>query len=652
MKQQQSARFLSAGSGRSCLALLFFLAALVTSQPGHAAELRVVVTAAGADEHGGLWAVMTGDHEFFLEAEPLAGEGLYAFSRRLTGGRARAADIRRAHGGRSRLYAGRRYRLPLDWVTEPLRRRALAALLPGDGVRPGEWVHEVRDYDGLPQESLWRVAARFTGDGRNHPQLRRHNALPDNGIYRGQKLRLPADLLLPLFRNLVPDAPSGPVETVGEPATVTAAPPTGPAVPTAPIPEPPLPRGESPPATETPEAQPTTSTTRPTGSPAAPVREPNTYDLEYVRDGDQEFAVYRLKAGEAIYSAVVVRFTGRIYATDVNALSAQLAQLNGIEDVTDMPIGFPVRIPFDLLQPEFLPPGHPRRQEYEEAQLASAQFSNTVRSRDLAGITIVLDAGHGGRDPGASKDGVWESLYVYDILLRLRQFLQERTSAEVHTTVRDGDSYRIIDRDVLPYTQGHKVLTDPPYDLGDGDPRVGVNLRWYLSNSLYRRAQSQGRNHEQVLFLSIHADSLHPSIRGAMVYIPDAHLRRGSYQKSGRVYTSRREVREQPRVSFSNQERTRSQGLSRQLAEELMDAFRDRDLGIHPDQPIRQKIYRGRRPWVPAVLRYNAVPASVLVEVCNLANSEDRKLLQSREFRQHAAEAIAAGILAYYENSR
>lgn len=635
----------------------------MASWPVQAAERRVAVTAASADEHGRLWAVMTDDHEFFLEAEPLAGEGLYAFSRRLTGGRDSVTDIRRANGGSSRLYAGRRYRLPLDWVTEPLRRRALAALLPGDGVLPGEWVHEVRDYASLPQESLWRIAERFTGDGRNHPQLRRHNALPDNGIYRGQKLRLPADLLLPLFRDLVPAGKSRPVVPAGDPPEVTAVEttlPTEPDVPTVPIPEPPLPQLESPTDSGTQEALPkaptASPTSRPTAGPAAglvaPGSEPNTYDLEYVRDGDEEFAVYRLKAGEALYSAVVARFTGRIYATDVNALSAQLAELNAIRDVTDMPIGFPVRVPFDLLQPEFLPPGHPRRQEYEEAQRASAQFSNTVRSRNLAGITIVLDAGHGGRDPGASKDGVWESIYVYDILLRLRQVLQQQTSAEVHTTLRDGDSYRIIDRDVLPYTQGHKVLTDPPYDLGDGDPRVGVNLRWYLSNSLYRRAQSQGRNHEQVLFLSIHADSLHPSIRGAMVYIPDAELRRGSYQKAGSVYTSRREVREQRSVNFSYQERTRSQGLSRQLAEDLMDAFRDRDLGIHPDQPIRQKIYRGRRPWVPAVLRYNAVPASVLVEVCNLANSEDRKLLQSREFRQKTAESIAAGILAYYENSR
>ena len=44
---------------------------------------------------------------------------------------------------------------------------------------------------------------------------------------------------------------------------------------------------------------------------------------------------------------------------------------------------------------------------------------------------------------------------------------------------------------------------------------------------------------------------------------------------------------------------------------------------------------------MPAVLRYNAVPTAVLLEVCNLANPEDRRLIETREFRQRVAEAIA-----------
>src|SRR5256885_11217725 len=36
---------------------------------------------------------------------------------------------------------------------------------------------------------------------------------------------------------------------------------------------------------------------------------------------------------------------------------------------------------------------------------------------------------------------------------------------------------------------------------------------------------------EKVVFLSIHADSLHPSLRGAMIYIPGERYVQGSYEK-------------------------------------------------------------------------------------------------------------------------
>ena len=81
---------------------------------------------------------------------------------------------------------------------------------------------------------------------------------------------------------------------------------------------------------------------------------------------------------------------------------------------------------------------------------------------------------------------------------------------------------------------------------------------------------------------------------------------------------------------------------------QVLAEFRARGLAIHPSKPVREKIIRARSAYVPAVLRYNAVPAKALLEVCNLANAEDRRLLQTRAFRQRVAEAVVEGILAYY----
>lgn len=370
------------------------------------------------------------------------------------------------------------------------------------------------------------------------------------------------------------------------------------------------------------------------------------YLLEYASDKDGEYAVYRLRPGEALYSSVVVRFTGRVFAADVNATAQRIAKRSGIPDVTDIPIGYRVKIPFDVLQPEFMPEGHPKRKEYEESVRASAHFSNQVKSRGLGGITVVLDAGHGGHDSGATLNGVWESLYVYDIAMRVKRVLETTSGARVLVTTRDGDDFRVQDVDVLPFSRKHAVLTTPPYLIEDA--KVGVNLRWYLANSLYRRAVQQDSDPQKVVFLSIHADSLHPSLRGAMAYIPAAEMTDGSFSKGGAIYTSRKEVQEGPRVAFAREERVRSEGLSRELAKQVIAAFAGSGLPVHPFKPVRDRILRNNGEWVPAVLRYNSIPAKILLEVCNLANEQDRKLIQTRAYRQKVAESVVQGLLEYY----
>jgi N-acetylmuramoyl-L-alanine amidase len=368
--------------------------------------------------------------------------------------------------------------------------------------------------------------------------------------------------------------------------------------------------------------------------------------LTYHKDAQGEYAVYRLERGEALYSSVVVRFTGQIFAEDVNELAEEIANRSNIADVTDIPIGYPVRIPLEHLSPEYLPPGHPGRLEYERELAESASYANAVRSSNLEGVTVILDAGHGGADSGAILDGVWESTYVYDIVMRVRRLLLAETSAQTVLTTRDGKDWTVVDRDVLGASRGHAVLTTPPYAIADA--RVGSNLRWYLSNSVYGKTISRGGDKNRVVFLSIHADSLHPSVRGAMVYVPGLLSSPSNYGKTGVVYSSRREVQEQPRVSFAHADRARSEGLSRDLAQHTLDAMRRRGIAIHPNKPIRDRVIRGKRAWVPAVLRFNAVPAKVLLEVCNLANSADRRLIQTRAFREEVARSVVEGLLAYY----
>lgn len=552
--------------GRTAIIWWIVLGTVVLAAGAQGATLRVRLDS-------GMVASLDGQQYIYLEAVPLKGEGLYAFSRRLTGGTAPVRLISRLNGKPRRLLAGVRYKVPYSVLKEDLQVRVANALFPNDRTISKGREHTVLHAPHTP--SLWRLSEWFTGDGKNFARIRDANAMTDDSLRGGEAVIIPADLLLPSFRQELPA-------------------------------------------------------------------------LDYVFKDTGNYAVYHLQRGEALYSAVVVRFTGALFAEDVHKLAAELAKLNGIQDVTDIPVGKAIQVPFDMLLPDYLPADNPRRVTYEQEKSERQKYSNTVQASRLEGITVILDAGHGGSDPGVSPGGVWESVYVYDIMVRVKELLEENTGAKVFPTTRDGDSFRVIERDQLPKSRNHVVLTNPVYPIADA--RVGANLRWYLANSQHRKALAQSGDPAKTVFLSIHADSLPTTHRGMMAYIPAASLTQGEYGKSGGEYSKRKEVREKPRVSFSYKERTRSEGLSLQLANHLLGSFKRKGLRIHHLKPIRDRVIRCRRcrPWVPAVVRYNAVPAKLLLEVCNLNNSEDRRLLQTRAFRQQVAEAIVDGLLAYY----
>lgn len=373
-------------------------------------------------------------------------------------------------------------------------------------------------------------------------------------------------------------------------------------------------------------------------------------ELTFGTDEQGEYAAYSLKKGQAIYSSVVIRFTGLLEADEVNEMATIVARRTGIEDVRSLAVGYRVKIPREYVLPEFLPPGDLRRIEYELNRREVAQFRNAAVSRHLEGVTVILDAGHGGRDIGAARNGVWESDYVYDILCRIKLKLEKETAAQVLTTLKDSQhAFRVFQSRRIPLNQSEVVLTTPPFRLSSSAPSgVGVNLRWYLANSYLRSLRKKGVEQDKVVFASIHADSLHPTVRGTMIYVPGQQYRKGTYGFSGPHYRRRKEVKEQVYVSFTREQRLKAEGLSREFASHVLKSLRNRGVRIHPYQPVRDRVIRKRRPWVPAVLRCNLATVQILLEACNINNPEDAKLLTDPAYRQLVADAFVDALLGYY----
>jgi N-acetylmuramoyl-L-alanine amidase len=564
-----------------------------------------------------LRASLSAEYTLDVMVAPHDGDAWTRLAKRVTGDAERWKDIAAFNGAGDTLTSEQRVRIPFSLLRPQLQRQIAMTLFSADRMTDAGWRHVVVGTSGVEGESLWNIAEWFTGNGANYLSIRKANPAQGLSTRKGDVILIPKELLAPAFR--------GEMEGTNAPKTAEVR------------------KSEDDPVEHAPADSDAAAATAPE---AVAVGQPS---LTYDRNAAEPYAVYRLQRGEALYSSVAIRFTGRVYANDVGDVVERIVKFNGIEDVARIPAGHAIRIPMSLLLPEYLPPDDPTRLAAEHSKRESAKLARRARASGLSGVRVILDAGHGGRDAGTTHDDVWESTYVYDVMCRLKKLLEKKSAAAVFTTTKSAArGYGVSDDDELDDPTDHAVLTSPQYVLGDA--AVGVNLRWYLANSLFRRALKKGVPREKVVFVSIHADSLHPSLRGAMAYVPGERFVTGSYQKTDGVYLARAEVRESPVVRHSEKESLAAEGLSRDLAESIVDAFDENGLKVHPFNPVRDNVVRGGREWVPAVIRYNLIPTRVLLEICNLGNPKDRTLMTTAKYRQRVAETIYEGLVRFFED--
>lgn len=199
--------------------------------------------------------------------------------------------------------------------------------------------------------------------------------------------------------------------------------------------------------------------------------------------------------------------------------------------------------------------------------------------------TILIDAGHGGSDPGNQNRSLklQEKAMTLDVAKRLERLLKARGYRVAHTRTRD----RFI--------------------------------------SLDERA-ALIRKHKADLFISIHFNGFsNPSVAGTETYVMTPRFSRSTPQ-------AERDARMASTNYPANRHDHWNALLGYHMHRRLVDTL---DL---PDRGLKRFRY--------SVLRDATCPA-VLVEAAFLSNAREGRLVATPAFRQKIADAIAAGVDGY-----
>jgi len=476
------------------------------------------------------------------------------------------------------------------------KRLLIETAFPKDKYVKDGWHHKVtyvRKFSGY--ETLFRIAFWFTGSGFNSSELMKFNKIKED-IRKDQNIIIPDYLLLDIFK--------GELKIESQ--------------------------------VEKNEEQVSYNSTK-------------NGELEYKKDREGEYAAYSLKQGEALYTSVVIRFTGQIRHDDVMKTAEEIRIRSGIEDVTDIAIGYEIKIPISILLPEYLPRDNIRRMEYEKHQAYIDGVKNPVKTKNLYGVHVILDPGHGGADPGAiGYYNMHEDEYAYDVACRIREILSKKTRAKVHMTITDKkNKFSVKDEKKLKNDNNEVLNTIPPYNLDNS--RTAANLRCYLINHIFCNLVGEGVDPQKIVFTSFHFDARFSDSRGVMIYIPGSKMRKSSFHKSGGCYKKYYEYRYSPKIIFPAKDMGIFEGYSNEFAYTLVNYFKNSDVEVSKIKPVRDKIFRGRKILLPAVLRYNLVPTSVLIEVANFKNRRDCKVVRQASYRQAVAEAYVNALKEYYD---
>ena len=246
------------------------------------------------------------------------------------------------------------------------------------------------------------------------------------------------------------------------------------------------------------------------------------------------------------------------------------------------------------------PPNIIAKEKSVHENLPSPSELSVARQLGLKFSRIVLDPGHGGRDPGAQASGLDEATVVLKIAKHLKELITERTAIEVVMTREDNRFLSLAQRTRL----ANEVDAD--------------------------------------LFLSIHANANRNStVRGLETYFLNFTTDPVAEELAARENSSGNETMKDLdsllQTIATNSKINESEYFASIIQRSLVNGIQSVDPQV-PDLGVKQAPFR--------VLIGARMP-SILAELLFLTNAKDAKLLADRRYLRQVAESLYAGIMQY-----
>ena len=218
---------------------------------------------------------------------------------------------------------------------------------------------------------------------------------------------------------------------------------------------------------------------------------------------------------------------------------------------------------------------------------------------------IVIDPGHGGKDPGAVGFGLKEKDIVLKVAKKIKRILEEK--------------------------KGYEVLL-----TRDSDVSLSLEERTAIANTK-----------EADLFLSIHVNA-HPeeAVRGVETF----YLNLATHTEAMRVAalenaTSTHNMSEMQDILselMQNEKISESSQLAGFVQRNVVNGLKKNNFYVN-DLGVKQ---------APFYVLIGAEMPAILAEISFITNPEEAKLMKSEKYLQTLAERMVAGVLSYAEHQR